>query len=85
MKIFFAVAPVFLAASTAFADLVLTDQISEAMQELVEKSTCRGVLRVVAVNQNPFAAPTDDFLRVLGFSGFVCGYAAAKRQPPKLL
>jgi hypothetical protein len=83
MRMFIDFAPVLLAASTADADVVSTDQVSEAMRELVEGDSCKDVLGIAAVNENPLSATTEEFLDMLVLKGFVLGYASAKRQSPK--
>ena len=73
-----------LAASTAGADLVSTDQISEAMRRLVEDYSCEDVLGTIAASENPFSAATEDFLDMMVLNMFARGYASAKQQSPKV-
>ena len=84
MKTLMAVAPPLLAATSAGADLVSTDQISEAMRRLVEDYTCEDVLKTMAASENPLSAATEDFLDMLVLSIFVRGYASAKQHSPKV-
>ena len=47
------------------------------MRELVQVRSCKDVLGTVALNKNPLAATTKDFLDMLVLRSFILGYASA--------
>ena len=70
-------------ASLVSAEMVSTDQVNEALRELVDSQSCKDVMSTVVLNENPLAATTEDYLDMLVLRAFIFGFASAKKQSPE--